>query len=80
MCTATPSIQAEQSPPVFYLPVHPTQLAVSLAPSVSGTPGVDPVLCSQQPELVLATGQDHHFGSGYGSEPNRSQIGGPGRQ
>jgi len=31
-------------------------------------------------EVVLATGLDRHFGSGYGSEPNRSQIGGPGRQ
>jgi len=31
-------------------------------------------------QLVLATGLDRHFGSGYGSEPNRSQIGGPGRQ
>ncbi|KAF8248591.1 hypothetical protein K440DRAFT_642177 [Wilcoxina mikolae CBS 423.85] len=51
MCTATPSTQAEQSPPGFYLPVHPAQHAVSLAPSVSGTPGVDPALCSQQPEL-----------------------------
>jgi len=30
--------------------------------------------------LVLATGPDHHFGSGYGSEPNWSQIGSPGRQ
>jgi hypothetical protein len=30
--------------------------------------------------LVLATGLDRHFGSGYGSEPNRSQIGCPGRQ
>jgi len=30
--------------------------------------------------LVLATGLDRHFGSGYGSEPNRRQIGGPGRQ
>jgi hypothetical protein len=29
---------------------------------------------------VLATGLDRHFGSGYGSEPNRSQIGGPGHQ
>ena len=29
--------------------------------------------------LVLATGLDRHFGSGYRSEPNRSQIGGPGR-
>ncbi|KAF8542003.1 hypothetical protein BDD12DRAFT_877287 [Trichophaea hybrida] len=50
MCTATPSTQVEQSPLAFYLPVHPAQLAVSLALSVSGTPGVDPVLCSQQPE------------------------------
>jgi hypothetical protein len=30
--------------------------------------------------LVLATGLGRHFGSGYGSEPNRSQIGGPGCQ
>jgi len=29
---------------------------------------------------VLATGLDRHFGSGYESEPNQSQIGGPGRQ
>ncbi|KAF8242092.1 hypothetical protein K440DRAFT_640202 [Wilcoxina mikolae CBS 423.85] len=50
MCTATPSTQAKQSPPVFYLPVHPAQRAVSLAPSVSGTPGVDPAICSQQQE------------------------------
>jgi len=30
--------------------------------------------------VVLATGLDRHFGSGYVSEPNRSQIGVPGRQ
>jgi len=29
---------------------------------------------------VLETGLDRHFGSVYGSEPNLSQIGGPGRQ
>jgi len=29
---------------------------------------------------VLATGRDRHFGSGYGLELNRSQMGGPGRQ
>ncbi|KAF8252112.1 hypothetical protein K440DRAFT_635725 [Wilcoxina mikolae CBS 423.85] len=51
MCAATPSTQAKQSSPVFYLPVHPAQRVVSLAPSVSGTPGVDSVLCSQQPEV-----------------------------
>jgi len=30
--------------------------------------------------LVLATGLDRHFGSGYGLEPNPSQIGGSGCQ
>jgi len=30
--------------------------------------------------IVLATGLDRHFRSGYRSEPNRSQIGGPGGQ
>jgi hypothetical protein len=33
-----------------------------------------------QVELVLATVPDRHFGSRSGSEPNRSQIGGPGCQ
>jgi len=33
-----------------------------------------------QEGLVLETGLDHHFGSGYGSEPNWSQIGGQGHQ
>ena len=27
---------------------------------------------------MLATGLDRHFGCGYGSEPNQSQICGPG--
>jgi len=35
---------------------------------------------SGSPRVVLAMGLDRHFGSGYGSEPNRSQICGPGRQ
>jgi hypothetical protein len=48
--TASQSTQEEQSPPVFYLLFHPTQLAVSLASSVSGNAGVDLVLCSQQSE------------------------------
>jgi hypothetical protein len=36
--------------------------------------------CHLGVEVVLATGLDRHFGSGYGSEQNRSQIGGLGRQ
>lgn len=51
MCTVTPSTQVEQSPAVFYLLVHPTQLADDLAACVSGTPRVDPE--HWEPILVL---------------------------
>ncbi|KAF8243443.1 hypothetical protein K440DRAFT_637350 [Wilcoxina mikolae CBS 423.85] len=43
MCTATPSTQAEQSSPVFYLPVHPAQHAPELWKPIPTLPEIVPL-------------------------------------
>ena len=40
---------------------------------------MSPMCTRYMPRVVLATGLDRHIRFRYGSEPNRSQIGGPGR-